>query len=98
MGPTKNVQGGSRQRFLERSVVPVRIGRVRIDSMIGFTYFETFLNSDNGSWIQLYSHTKEGGHLLPYLASLESRNRTSPLPYAVVTTDACHMNALYRFV
>jgi hypothetical protein len=91
------------------TLVPVRIGRVRINSTVGFTYFETFLNSDNGSWIHLYSHAKEGVrvehhsalnyvHLLPHLASLESPNRTSPLPYPVITTDACHMNALYRFI
>jgi hypothetical protein len=91
------------------TLLPVRIGRVRTNSTIGFTYFETFLNSDVGSWVLLYSHTQEGrrvehhsvlnyGHLLPHLASLESRNRTSPLPYAVVTTDAYHMNAAYRFV
>ena len=89
--------------------MPVRIGRVRTNSTIGFTYFETFLNSDKGAWILLYSHTQEGrrvehhsvlnyGHLLPHLVSLELRNRTSPLPYAVVTTDAYHMNAAYRFV
>jgi hypothetical protein len=91
------------------TLVPVCIGRVMIDSTIGFTYFETFLNSDNVSWIQLYSHAKEGvrvehhsvlnyGQLLPHLASLESHNITSPLPYGVVTAGACHMNALYRFV
>jgi hypothetical protein len=91
------------------TLVPVRIGRIRLNSTIGFTYFETFLNSDKGAWILLYSHTQEGnrvehhsvlnyGHLLPHLASLELRNRTTPLPYAVVTTDAYHMNDLYRFV
>jgi hypothetical protein len=71
------------------TLVPVRIGRVRIDSTIGFTYFDTFLNSDNASWKQLYSHAKEGirvehhsvlnyGHLLPHLASFDA---TYLVPY-----------------
>jgi hypothetical protein len=90
-------------------LVPVQIGRVRINSTIGFTYFETYLNSAVGACILLYLHTKEGscvehhsvlnyGHLLPHLASLETLHRTSPLPDAVVMTDAYHMNASYRFV
>ncbi len=90
-------------------LVPLHIGRVRETSQIGFTYFETNINEDVESWIPLYSCSTDGskteyhsvvnyGHLLPHLSSLEEKNGTSILPYAVVTTDASHMNASYQFV
>ncbi len=90
-------------------LVPLHIGRVRETSQIGFTYFETNINEDVQSWIPLYTCRTDGsrteyhsvvnyGHLLPHLSSLEEKNGTSILPYAVVTTDASHMNASYQFV
>jgi hypothetical protein len=36
--------------------------------------------------------------LLPHLASLAIENRVEPIPYAVITTDAYHMDANYDFV
>jgi hypothetical protein len=90
-------------------LVPVRVGQVRANTRYRFTYFETKLNSDKGSWIELYSCDNDGtprehhsvvnyGHLLPQLALMESTSRTSPIPYTVVTTDAKHMNEMYSFV
>jgi hypothetical protein len=35
---------------------------------------------------------------LPHLASLEIENRVDPVPYAIVTTDAYHMNTGYDLV
>jgi hypothetical protein len=91
------------------SLVPVCIGRVRENSKSGFTYFEITLVKEVGNRILLYSQNCEGGciehysvvnygHFLPHLASLGTMNENGPIPYAVVTTDAIHMNEFHSFV
>ena len=90
-------------------LVPVQIGRVVIASRPGFPYFNISLMTDQDNWVMLYATPPEQpttlyhsvlnyGHLLPHLFSLEMEDRVTPVPYAVVTTDAYHMNAFYEFV
>jgi hypothetical protein len=75
----------------------------------GFPYFHLEITTDQDLWLllydtplekptQLYHSVLNYGHLLPHLASLAIENRVEPIPYAVITTDAYHMDANYDFV
>jgi hypothetical protein len=99
------VVGTGAQAYL----VPIKIGRVVMSGEPGFTYFNITVITNQELWSVLYATPPNDittlyqsvlnyGHCLPHLASLEIENRVDPVPYAIVTTDAYHMNTGYDFV
>jgi hypothetical protein len=99
------VVGTGSQTYL----IPVQIGHLVIPGSPGFPYFHLEITTDQDLWLllydtplekptQLYHSVLNYGHLLPHLASLAIENRVEPIPYAVITTDAYHMDANYDFV
>ena len=92
------------------SLVPVReVGRLVEAGVTGFPYFHLDIVTDPhlrlllyetlpNQPMALYHSVLSYGHLLPHLASLEVENREDPIPYAVVTTNAYHMNEKDDFV
>jgi hypothetical protein len=90
-------------------LVPIKLGRVVISGKPGFPYFNVTITTNQDLWSVLYATPPNNvttlyqsvlnyGHCLPHLASLENENRIDPVPYAIVTTDAYHMNTGYDFV
>jgi hypothetical protein len=89
-------------------LLPFQVGRCVVSApRMGFAYFEIDVDY-TCLGLSLYSRLEDGrgiqhesvvnyGHLLPCLASLDTSEVPSIIPYAVVTTDANHMNASFNF-
>ena len=88
------------------NLLPLHIGSVSAPQELGFPYFLVSVNVLEGPGILLYTRSAEGhmdqhisvvnyGHLLPHLASVETG---AHVPYAIITTDAYHLNAQYLFI
>jgi hypothetical protein len=87
-------------------LLTLEVGTMTVTQPWGFPYFQISIHDFDDNPILLYSRSAEGtriqhtsflnyGHLLPHLASVEAGRS---VPYAVVTTDAYHMNEKYDFV
>jgi hypothetical protein len=87
-------------------LLPLHVGSIAVTQEIGFPYFRVSVNVLEGASIMLYTRSGEGhtdqhisvvnyGHLLPHLASVEAGDGVS---YAIITTDAYHLNAQYMFI
>ena len=87
-------------------LLPLHVGSIAVTQEIGFPYFRVSVNVLEGASIMLYTRYGEGhtdqhisvvnyGHLLPHLASVEAGDGVS---YAIITTDAYHLNAQYMFI
>ena len=89
-------------------LLPFHVGACIISAKHGFAYFALDVDY-TCSGPRLYSTGADGkgiqhesvlnyGHLLPYLAPLDTIDDSSRVPYAIVTTDANHMNSSFDFV
>jgi hypothetical protein len=89
--------------------IPLQICALQIDSAIGFPYFQTKIVCNDGDDIFLYSLNEFNvstqhysvvnyGHLLPHLATIDSGSSEDGIPYAIITTDANHMDNTFNFV
>ena len=90
-------------------LLPLRIGAVAVNSVVGFPYFHTSIEVDVDEVTVLYSPNAcnvctqhfsvvNYGHLLPCLAAIDANNVAHTVPYAIVTTNANHLNASFQFV
>jgi hypothetical protein len=83
-------------------LVPLTIGNPVKTPTTGFAYFHITIHYDACDRIGLYNagvqhHSVVNyGHLLPCLSMLD--NEGTNVPYAIVTTDAFHMDSQYNFI
>ena len=89
--------------------MPMHVGTLAVNPPFEFPYFHIDVNVDEEQHFLLYSHREDGkfvqhhnfvnyAHLLPHLATLELGDPLLPVPYAVITIDANHMNTSYTFM
>ena len=89
-------------------LLPFEVGACSIAPPCGFAYFQITVDyTCLGTCLYSTGYDGNGithesvvnyGHLLPYLTPRDTGADTVSVAYAVVTTDANHMNASFEFV